>query len=87
MVTFQKENVSFKKGKAKSITHELGTKDITSVEVKDLTGKKHKGKLFIVSKDKITYELKKELKKSMTELSYFIIKITYPCHLKKRLIN
>jgi cell surface protein SprA len=62
IVTFQKENVNFKKDKAKSITHELGTKDITSVEVKDLKGKKVRGKLFIVSKDKITYELKKDIK-------------------------
>jgi cell surface protein SprA len=62
VVTFEKENVNFKKDKAKSITHELGTKDITSVEVRDLKGKKVKGKLYIVSKDKITYELKKELK-------------------------
>lgn len=63
IVTFEKKNVKFKAGKPKSFTHELGTKDITGVEVFDEKGKKHRGKLFIVSKDKITYEMKKDMEK------------------------
>ncbi|PCH96646.1 MAG: cell surface protein SprA [Bacteroidetes bacterium] len=61
-VKFEKDGVKFVARKPKGIFHELNTKDITSVEVFDKNGKKIKGKLFITNKNKITYELKVDLK-------------------------
>ena len=63
-VKFEKENVKFVARKPKGIFHELNTKDITSVEVFDKNGKKIKGKLYITNKNKITYELKTDLKEA-----------------------
>ena len=61
-VKFEKEGVKFIARKPKGLFHELNTKDITSIEVFDKNGKKVKGKLFITNKNKITYELKTDLK-------------------------
>ena len=61
-VKFEKEGVKFIARKPKGIFHELNTKDITSIEVFDKNGKKIKGKLFITNKNKVTYELKVDLK-------------------------
>jgi len=60
-VTYERDNVKFKARKPKKISHKLDTKDITSVEVFDDKGKIIKGKLYIDTKDKITYELKKDV--------------------------
>jgi len=60
-VTFEKGNLKFTARKPKKFFHELDTKDITSVELLDAKGKPVKGKLFIVSKNRITYEVKNDL--------------------------
>ena len=60
-VQYEKDNLTFKARKPKKFFHNLETKDITSVEVFDSKGKKIQGKIFIESKNKITYELKNDL--------------------------
>ncbi|HIN40342.1 MAG TPA: cell surface protein SprA, partial [Flavobacteriales bacterium] len=61
-IKFEKTGVDFMARKPEKIYHNLETKDITSVEVYDSKGKKIKGKLFIETNNKITYELKTNLK-------------------------
>jgi len=61
-VKYEKKGIDFKARKPEKIFHNLETKDITSVEVFDSKGKIVKGKLFIESNKKITYELKNDLK-------------------------
>ena len=61
-IKFEKTGVDFLARKPENIYHNLETKDITSVDVYDSKGKKVKGKLFIETNNKITYELKTNLK-------------------------
>ncbi|MBL4578480.1 MAG: cell surface protein SprA, partial [Flavobacteriales bacterium] len=61
VVKFEKDNLKFKARKPKKFFHNLDTKEITSVEVFDSKGKKIQGKIFIETKNKITYELKNDV--------------------------
>ena len=53
-ITYKKENLRFKKGIAKSITHNLNTNDVT-IQVKDENGKEIKGELIIISNKKVKF--------------------------------
>ncbi|MEN8121056.1 MAG: cell surface protein SprA [Bacteroidota bacterium] len=54
-VTFKKDKLRFKKGIAKSITHELKTDDV-SIEVTDENGKEIKGELIVVNTKKVKFK-------------------------------
>ncbi|MFH1320076.1 MAG: cell surface protein SprA [Bacteroidota bacterium] len=60
-VKYEMDDVSFKARKPKKITHDLETKDI-NVEVFDSKGEEVKGKIFIINENKVTFEIKKDVK-------------------------
>ncbi|RLD61998.1 MAG: cell surface protein SprA, partial [Bacteroidetes bacterium] len=53
-VVYKKENLRFKKGIPKSITHDLKTEDV-SIEVQDENGKEIKGELIVVNTKKVKF--------------------------------
>ncbi|OQY03251.1 MAG: cell surface protein SprA [Bacteroidetes bacterium 4572_117] len=54
-VTFKKEKLRFKKGIAKTITHNLMTEDV-KIEVKDKDGKEIKGNLSVINTKKVKFK-------------------------------
>lgn len=59
-VSYLGDNIRFKKGRSKSVYHELMTEDITKVKVTDANGAEVKGEWDVVTKHKISFKSDKD---------------------------